>query len=115
MANSTEPRDNTGKRPLDYSLGSLIVETNVSQQRNKPKEPPKPPPKAPFFLPTLPGIEHRFDIPTPESKGKDGKRPTRRLDAMAAGIDSEFHKALVSGNPDEDCERMGSCCDCGCC
>ena len=30
--------------------------------RNKPKEPPKVPKAAPFFLPTVAGLEPKFDI-----------------------------------------------------
>lgn len=33
-----------------------------SQERNKPKEPPKKPKAAPFFLPTVGGLETKFDI-----------------------------------------------------
>jgi len=39
------------------------------QQRNKPKQPPKAPKAAPFFLPTIAGLEPKFDI-QPEEKGK---------------------------------------------
>ena len=30
--------------------------------RNKPKEPPKKPKSAPFFLPTVAGLETKFDF-----------------------------------------------------
>lgn len=41
------------------------------QLRNKPKEPPKKPKAAPFFLPTIAGVEAKFDLSkTDEEKVK---------------------------------------------
>lgn len=40
-------------------------------------EPPKKPEQVPFFLPTLPGIEHRFAI---EEKKEDKVEKKTRLD-----------------------------------
>ena len=37
--------------------------------RNKPKEPPKVPKAAPFFLPTVAGLEPKFDVGKGEEAG----------------------------------------------
>jgi len=44
---------------LPRARWQTLLNLETIQQRNKPKEAPKPPEKAPFFLPTLPGVEHR--------------------------------------------------------
>jgi U3 small nucleolar RNA-associated protein 21 len=51
------------------------------KQRNQPTEPPKKPEQAPFFLPTLPGVEHRFAIE--ENKEKKTEKKTRLDKTMA--------------------------------
>ena len=40
----------------------------IFQLRNKPKEPPKKPKAAPFFLPSVPGLETKFDIQKDDEK-----------------------------------------------
>lgn len=37
--------------------------------RNKPKEPPKVPKAAPFFLPTIAGLQPKFDIQDDKEEG----------------------------------------------
>lgn len=37
--------------------------------RNKPKEPPKVPKAAPFFLPTIAGLQPKFDIQDNKEEG----------------------------------------------
>lgn len=37
--------------------------------RNKPKEPPKVPKAAPFFLPTIAGLQPKFDIQDDKDEG----------------------------------------------
>ncbi|KAG6885879.1 hypothetical protein C0993_008398 [Termitomyces sp. T159_Od127] len=46
---------------LPRARWQTLLNLEVIQQRNKPKEPPKVPEQAPFFLPTLPGVDIRFD------------------------------------------------------
>ena len=41
----------------------MMFHVILLQQRNKPKEPPKVPKNAPFFLPTVAGLEFKFDVP----------------------------------------------------
>jgi U3 small nucleolar RNA-associated protein 21 len=75
--------------------------TKLSQQRNKPKEPPKAPEKAPFFLPTLPGVETRFEVAAKENEAN--KKPTRRIEQAAARDESLFLKNLANEEPEGDC------------
>lgn len=39
-----------------------LLDLEIIKKRNKPKEPPKVPKQAPFFLPTVAGLEFKFDV-----------------------------------------------------
>ncbi|KAF9246284.1 Utp21 specific WD40 associated putative domain-containing protein [Melanogaster broomeanus] len=88
---------------LPRSRWQTLLNLEVIQQRNKPKEPPKKPEKAPFFLPTLPGVEHRFAIE--EQKDEKTEKKTR-LDKAMAKSKSIFQKKLAElkkkGKSDDD-------------
>ncbi|CAL1705181.1 unnamed protein product [Somion occarium] len=83
---------------LPRARWQTLLNLEVIQQRNKPKEPPKPPEQAPFFLPTLPGVETRFAID--QSKPEESKKETKRLQKTAASSESVFYKKLVAEDPD---------------
>lgn len=70
------------------------------QQRNKPKEPPKAPEKAPFFLPTISGLETRFDLSAAQPEEDDA---SRRL-APLQMLESDFTRRLAAEASDSDCE-----------
>ncbi|GLB34587.1 putative utp21 specific WD40 associated domain containing protein [Lyophyllum shimeji] len=89
---------------LPRARWQTLLNLEVIHQRNKPKEPPKAPEQAPFFLPTLPGVETRFA--PPEAKTPDPKKPTRRLEKAAAGLESVFHKKLMAEARDGDYESF---------
>ncbi|KAL4246072.1 Utp21-domain-containing protein [Abortiporus biennis] len=92
---------------LPRARWQTLLNLEVIQQRNKPKEPPKPPEKAPFFLPTLPGVEQRFVIEqTDKEKEKAKKKPTRRLEKAAASSESIFYKKLESEDPSGNYEEF---------
>ncbi|KAI9057911.1 Utp21-domain-containing protein [Trametes sanguinea] len=82
---------------LPRARWQTLLNLEVIQQRNKPKEPPKQPEKAPFFLPTLPGVEPRFAL---EQKKKEQeqeakrKKETKRLQRAAGSAESAFFKKL---------------------
>ncbi|KAH7912241.1 Utp21 specific WD40 associated putative domain-containing protein [Hygrophoropsis aurantiaca] len=78
---------------LPRARWQTLLNLEVIQQRNKPKEPPKKPEQAPFFLPTLPGVEQRFAIEQKEDKKSE--KPSRRLDKIAARTKSVFQKKLL--------------------
>jgi U3 small nucleolar RNA-associated protein 21 len=87
---------------LPRARWQTLLNLDVIQQRNKPKEPPKPIEKAPFFLPTLPGVETRF-APT-EKETQKQKKPTKRLDKASGGAESVFHTLLSEADPEGDCK-----------
>ncbi|KAF8212057.1 Utp21-domain-containing protein [Mycena galopus ATCC 62051] len=79
---------------LPRSRWQTLLNLEVIQQRNKPKEPPKAPEQAPFFLPTLPGVEPRF---APEQKTAAAtQKDSRRLHQAAAGTQSVFLEKLTA-------------------
>ncbi|KAI6028634.1 Utp21 specific WD40 associated putative domain-containing protein [Pisolithus orientalis] len=77
---------------LPRSRWQTLLNLEVIEQRNKPKEPPKKPEQAPFFLPTLPGVEHRFAI---DQKQSDTNEKKTRLDKAMAKSKSVFQKKLA--------------------
>ncbi|KAF9511143.1 hypothetical protein BS47DRAFT_1470832 [Hydnum rufescens UP504] len=85
---------------LPRSRWQTLLNLETIHQRNKPKEPPKAPEKVPFFLPTLPGVEHRFAIDektaSRDDKASSGekKKDSHRLDLDAADLESEFYRKL---------------------
>ena len=87
---------------LPRSRWQTLLNLEVIQQRNKPKEPPKQPEKVPFFLPTLPGVEHRFAIQQPEKEGK--KKQTKRLQKAAGATESVFMQKLTEEDDDGSCK-----------
>ncbi|KAH9857144.1 Utp21-domain-containing protein [Lenzites betulinus] len=78
---------------LPRSRWQTLLNLEVIQQRNKPKEPPKQPEKAPFFLPSLPGVDHRFSLEQKRSD-EDKKKDTRRLQRAAGSAESVFSTKL---------------------
>ena len=90
---------------LPRSRWQALLNFEVIQQRNKPKEPPKEPEKAPFFLPTLPGVESRFAVQEAQKPDAEkDKKQTKRLQKAAGASESAFHKKLAAADPDGDCE-----------
>ncbi|CCM04722.1 uncharacterized protein FIBRA_06910 [Fibroporia radiculosa] len=85
---------------LPRSRWQTLLNFEVIQQRNKPKEPPKEPEKAPFFLPTLSGVEPRFVV---ESKDDTkNKKNTKRLQKASVSSASVFHQKLAAEDPQGD-------------
>ncbi|KAJ3511888.1 hypothetical protein NLJ89_g3846 [Agrocybe chaxingu] len=84
---------------LPRSRWQTLLNLEVIQQRNKPKEPPKAPEKAPFFLPTLPGVETRFAPPIQEP-AKERKKSGRRLTIAMNGNESAFCQKLAAEEKD---------------
>ncbi|KAI0934749.1 hypothetical protein AcV5_006491 [Taiwanofungus camphoratus] len=89
---------------LPRSRWQTLLNFEIIQQRNKPKEPPKEPEKAPFFLPTLPGVEPRFAV-EPKENGTKAKS-TKRLQKAAASTDSVFYKKLAAEDVNGDYEEF---------
>ncbi|KAJ7097769.1 Utp21 specific WD40 associated putative domain-containing protein [Mycena belliarum] len=90
---------------LPRSRWQTLLNLEVIQQRNKPKEPPKAPEQAPFFLPTLQGVEPRF---APEQKTVEDapKKSTRRLQQAAAAAQSVFLDKLTACEVSGDYESF---------
>lgn len=109
MANSAQPRGYPGTAYLI----SILLYADVLQQRNKPKEAPKAPEKAPFFLPTLPGVEHRFDVTQAEQE-KKSKKSTKRFDNAAGSSESVFYQKLVAEEQDGNCMYSSAAMPYGC-
>lgn len=58
---------------LAASRWQNLLDLQLIKQRNKPKAPPKTPKQAPFFLPTVSGLELRFDV-SDAPKNDEGSR-----------------------------------------
>jgi len=74
-----------------------LLNLDIIKAKNKPKAPPKKPKAAPFFLPTIPGLETKFDLSN-LPKDDDSSR------TLNLGFTSftEFGSALGQASSDED-------------
>ncbi|KAF9053907.1 Utp21-domain-containing protein [Hymenopellis radicata] len=88
---------------LPRSRWQTLLNLEVIQHRNKPKEPPKAPEQAPFFLPTLPGVDARFVVEEDKKETKSLK-PTKRVGN--AQVQSQFYKTLADEQPASDYEAF---------
>ena len=116
----------TASRQLAPELASLstqpqtkwaaLLNLDAIRARNKPKEPPKAPERAPFFLPTLPGAQPRFDLSTPAAD-KSGTAPAAdggdgggsRLKLSTVDVTSELIKVLEAEDPYGTCASACRC------
>jgi len=75
-----------------------LLNLDVIKSKNKPKAPPKKPKAAPFFLPTIPGLETKFDLSniSKEDENSSGKK--------AIGITNftQFGASLGQAESEED-------------
>ncbi|GAA6025323.1 hypothetical protein JCM8202_002695 [Rhodotorula sphaerocarpa] len=84
-----------------------LLNLETIKARNKPKEAPKAPERAPFFLPTLPGVDNRFDFGDP-SKGEDKQAAAseaapakRKLDFFSgSAVETDFVRRLLAEDKD---------------
>ncbi|XP_054002526.1 WD repeat-containing protein 36 [Hylaeus anthracinus] len=61
---------------LAHSRWQNLLNIDIVRRRNKPKEPPKAPESAPFFLPTIPSLELKFDFSDVQNKDTNKKLMT---------------------------------------
>ncbi|POY75072.1 hypothetical protein BMF94_1701 [Rhodotorula taiwanensis] len=85
---------------MPRSRWQTLLNLETIKARNKSKEPPKAPERAPFFLPTLPGVDNRFDF---ESK-EEAVTTKRKLDYTAgASIETDFVRRLLAEDEEGNC------------
>ncbi|QRW15106.1 U3 small nucleolar RNA-associated protein 21 [Ceratobasidium sp. AG-Ba] len=85
---------------LPRSKWQTLLNLEVIQARNKPIEPPKAPEKAPFFLPSVAGVEHKFDTGAELVKKQSDKESHRKQNA-AVQIETELQRHLRTESKDE--------------
>ena len=76
------------------TLSQFLYQCSFLQQRNKPKEPPKVPKSAPFFLPTVPGVDFKFDVEKGDEETTVGIINTRRLSGVHSVCQEENGQKL---------------------
>lgn len=86
---------------LPKSRWQTLLNLETIKARNKPKEPVKAHEAAPFFLPTVQGLEPRFDLSAVQSQDE---APSARLGATSSFLESEFTRRLMREDEDGDCE-----------
>ncbi|WVW84648.1 hypothetical protein I302_106682 [Kwoniella bestiolae CBS 10118] len=90
---------------LPRSRWQTLLNLETIKQRNKPKEAPKAPEAAPFFLPTVSGLETRFDLSAANDRetALNGKKNGQRFDLSGGGwLESEFTKRLSREDQEGD-------------
>jgi len=75
-----------------------LLNLDVIKAKNKPKAPPKKPKAAPFFLPTIPGLETKFDL---SNLPNDSEGDSRSF-SMGFTTFTEFGSALGQATSEED-------------
>ncbi|KAG8232513.1 hypothetical protein J437_LFUL012669 [Ladona fulva] len=104
QSDSEEEPDYISPEQIDeemISLSSLagsrwqnLLNIDVIRRKNKPKKPPEAPKSAPFFLPTVPSLEFKFDI-KPNEKDVDKSHESGPLFSMT-GFGKELLKSIES-------------------
>ncbi|KAK4047049.1 rRNA-processing protein utp21 [Microbotryomycetes sp. JL221] len=92
---------------MPRSRWQTLLNLETIKQRNKPKQPPKAPESAPFFLPTVAGLEARFDVGSKSSKAlnvddKAEQEQRRKLDFATASVETEFVRKLMAEDEEGD-------------
>jgi len=79
-----------------------LLSLDVIKAKNKPLAPPKKPKAAPFFLPTVPGLEHKFDLSGLETAEDTNSK------SLNLGFTNftEFGKALGQATQENDLLAM---------
>ena len=75
-----------------------LLQIDVIKKKNKPKAPPKKPKAAPFFLPTITGLETKFDLSNLKPADDDGKDTS----SHAFSNLTEFGAALDRADTDQE-------------
>jgi U3 small nucleolar RNA-associated protein 21 len=83
---------------LPRARWTTLLNLDTIKARNKPKEPPKAPAAAPFFLPTVAGLETRFDL----GAAQPADEGSARLAPAASFMESEFTRRLAAENEHGD-------------
>ncbi|ORX40070.1 putative WD-repeat protein [Kockovaella imperatae] len=78
---------------MPRSRWQTLLNLDTIRARNKPKEPPKAPEKAPFFLPTVAGLETRFDLSS--AQPDEASSSTQKISTFGSFIDSDFTRRLM--------------------
>ncbi|KAM7362233.1 WD repeat-containing protein 36 [Cochliomyia hominivorax] len=89
---------------LANSRWQNLLDLDIIKKRNKPKAPPKVPKQAPFFLPTVAGLEMKFDVST--NKSDDDELESKHLKATSFSNLTNFGKLLeatASSNEYDKC------------
>lgn len=94
---------------LPRSKWQTLINLETITARNKPREKPKAPEQAPFFLPTLPGTETRFDMAEGRAGDGDGSGAESRKRRVGFGemeVESDMVQLLrkESAAGSKDCE-----------
>ncbi|KAI8130595.1 WD repeat-containing protein 36 [Lucilia cuprina] len=80
-----------------------LLDLDIIKKRNKPKAPPKVPKQAPFFLPTVAGLEMKFDVTNAKSDDEDLE--SRVLQATSLNNLTNFGKLLEATSSSQNYEK----------
>ncbi|XP_046846827.1 WD repeat-containing protein 36-like isoform X2 [Xenia sp. Carnegie-2017] len=87
---------------LPESRWKTLLNLDIINKRNKPIEPPQAPKSAPFFLPTIPGVELKFDVKIDCSTKSSSKSKMRKITNFTEY--SEFQQLLIRCSETKDYE-----------
>uniref|UniRef100_A0A1A8BDK5 WD repeat domain 36 n=1 Tax=Nothobranchius kadleci TaxID=1051664 RepID=A0A1A8BDK5_NOTKA len=94
---------------LPESRWKSLLHLDTIKKRNKPTAPPVAPPTAPFFLPTVPGLTPRFELPLGTTHDAQSKVLPWGSLAQRSEFISSLESALHSGSFDVPLRLLREC------
>lgn len=85
---------------LPNSRWQNLLNLDVIKARNKPTEVVQKPKNAPFFIPTISGLETKFNLSTAEGKESDASSAMETSSPLVSL--SQFGRTLLAAETDED-------------
>ena len=86
---------------LPESRWKNLLSLDVIKERNKPRDAVQKPKNAPFFIPTISGLETKFDLTAGKMESNEGPEATRTPVAPLVTL-SAFGKALLAAETEDD-------------
>ncbi|XP_013888907.1 WD repeat-containing protein 36 [Austrofundulus limnaeus] len=94
---------------LPESRWKSLLHLDTIKKRNKPVAPPAAPPTAPFFLPTVPGLTPRFELPVATKEDPQSKLLSFGWLAQRSDFSCALDSALQSGSFEQPLRLLKDC------
>lgn len=83
-----------------------LLDIDIIKRRNKPQQPPKAPETAPFFLPTIPSLQLRFDFSDVKTNDKTETAPVHSALQNLTSFNKSLQSTTTTDNFSELTEKL---------